>query len=369
MDANAEATSTAEQSEDQRAQRVQAAVHTDKKLPSMSLEEKCDFFDGYRVMGNTFYEEGRYDWARLTYMEAVTAIKYGIFIGCDDGPDGDVLRLGGGQRPLPQPAAQLMATLLLNAAQCYLMEGDGKKALECCDKAEAVDCAQPPSFTSKVYFRRGEALRQIGDIHSAYAHLLRACRLMPQNASCRAAMEKVKKEMRDLDMEELQAEKQTWSGKLAAEKADLGENRDDVMLRYETPDASADDFDQAAAELARQQRRRESKSGFLGQKRMARNARPSMDTISEGSGSSNDRPFGPFVSKPSRSANNSLQPRSFTIVSFTPSAVLKLLQEVIFELWAIFTAFTRAIVSAWMPVIGGSPPLQQKRRRPTPPWR
>jgi hypothetical protein len=40
---------------------------------------------------------------------------------------GDVLRLGGGQRPLPQPAAQLMATLLLNAAQCYLMEGDGKK--------------------------------------------------------------------------------------------------------------------------------------------------------------------------------------------------------------------------------------------------
>jgi hypothetical protein len=255
---------------------------------------------------------------------------------------------------------------------------------------------------AQVYFRRGEALRQIGDIHSAYAHLLRACRLMPQNASCRAAMEKVKKEMRDLDMEELQAEKQTWcdtaqasstlippaslapktdacsdmwsarcaslsllidisrsggwvgqtcarpddhknsarsrttlsprrSGKLAAEKADLGENRDDVMLRYETPDASADDFDQAAAELARQQRRRESKSGFLGQKRMARNARPSMDTISEGSGSSNDRPFGPFVSKPSRSANNSQQPRSFTIVSFTPSSVFKLLQEVIFE--------------------------------------
>jgi hypothetical protein len=109
--------------------------HSDKKLPSMSLEEKCDFFDGYRVvgdplpraqrlnrsswarfvrppgrsgrrrlcaverlevnpavarraqMGNTFYEEGRYDWARLTYMEAVTAIKYGIFIGCDDGPE------------------------------------------------------------------------------------------------------------------------------------------------------------------------------------------------------------------------------------------------------------------------------------------
>jgi hypothetical protein len=103
------------------------------------------------------------------------------------------------------------------------------------------------------------------------------------------------------------------------------------MLRYETPDASADDFDQTAAELARQQRRRESESGFLGQKLMARSARQSMDTLSEGSRSSNDRPFGPFVSKPSRSANNSLQPRSFTIVSFTPSAVLKLLQEVIFE--------------------------------------
>jgi len=38
-------------------------------------------------MGNTFFEEGRYEWARSTYMEAVTAIKYGIYIGCDDGPE------------------------------------------------------------------------------------------------------------------------------------------------------------------------------------------------------------------------------------------------------------------------------------------
>lgn len=349
--AEAEVSLTAEESEDQRKERVHAALHTDKTLPHMSLEEKCDFFDGYRVMGNTFFEEGRYEWARSTYMEAVTAIKYGIYIGCDDGPDEDVLRLGGPPRPVPQQAAQLLATLLLNTAQCHLMESNGKKALECCDKAEAVDCAQPPSFTSKVYFRRGEALRQMGDIHSAYAHLLRACRLQPQNAACRTAMSRAKKEMREVDTEDLKSEKTTWGGKLKAAQDGVGQDRDDAILMFANLDGSTSGFSESTSNLARQQRRRESESGFLGEGLRAKSAQASDDSASGGG----------FYYKPSSSADG------LKLNSLTPSSVLTLLYAAIYELWSIFVGFARAIVSAWKPI--ANTPVHLKRRSRTPPWR
>lgn len=37
-------------------------------------------------LGNEFFAEGRYQWAKKTYSEAVTAIQYGIYIGCE-GPE------------------------------------------------------------------------------------------------------------------------------------------------------------------------------------------------------------------------------------------------------------------------------------------
>jgi hypothetical protein len=45
-----------------------------------------------------------------------------------DARRGDVIRLGGGPtKPLPEKAAQLLVTLLVNSAQCCLKEGEAKQ--------------------------------------------------------------------------------------------------------------------------------------------------------------------------------------------------------------------------------------------------
>jgi hypothetical protein len=107
------------------------------------MEEKCEFFDGYRVLGNDFFAEGRYQWAEKTYSEAVTALKYGIHIGCDGAQ-------GGPPRALPEKAAQLLVTLLVNSAMCCLKQGAAKQAIEFCDAAEQVECFKVAPLRAKV---------------------------------------------------------------------------------------------------------------------------------------------------------------------------------------------------------------------------
>jgi len=80
-------------------------------------------------------------------------------------------------------------------------------------------------------------------------------------------------------------------------------------------DGSTSGFSESTSNLARQQRRRESESGFLGEGLRAKSAQASDDSASGGG----------FYYKPSSSADG------LKLNSLTPSSVLTLLYAAIYE--------------------------------------
>lgn len=78
------------------------------------------------------------------------------------------------------------APVLLNLALCYLKRQpcEAYRAVECCDAVLAMEPAHP-----KATYRRAKALVELGELAEAQRELVRACKLLPKDASARRELE------------------------------------------------------------------------------------------------------------------------------------------------------------------------------------
>jgi tetratricopeptide (TPR) repeat protein len=87
--------------------------------------------------------------------------------------------------------------IMNNLAQCTLQLGNYRKAQLFCTMAleECDECSSPPNLISKLYFRRGKALRLSGDYTRCIQDLEKAIQMIPLSESNEADHRSIQREM------------------------------------------------------------------------------------------------------------------------------------------------------------------------------
>jgi len=67
--------------EEERSRRNKEMLPSEKNLGHMTIDEKYDFARQYKEAGNTFFKEGKYEFALKNYQETITYLRHGLRMG------------------------------------------------------------------------------------------------------------------------------------------------------------------------------------------------------------------------------------------------------------------------------------------------
>lgn len=163
-----------------------AATGPPVDAPEVSkIEKRLVDAEARRQAGNAKFRAGEIAAAREEYEKALKLLQKDRLVDLE-ADDDSVLR-----------AEKCRVPTLLNLALCCLKtgsppsSGDAGRALELCEEVLEAEPNNP-----KATYRKGKALKELGDLAEAEYELVRACRLSPGDAEVRQELERVRQRMR-----------------------------------------------------------------------------------------------------------------------------------------------------------------------------
>ena len=155
----------------------QASAKPASAPPDRPLAERLPDAAAAKGEGTERFKLGDLEGAAAKYSEAVSALS---------DPEGGVATGGGSAAEDDvRGASELLVTSLVNLATCRLRQERPYEAIECADRALALDEAN-----GKAWFRRGQACMALQQYAAARRNLGRAAQLLPSSREVRADYEK-----------------------------------------------------------------------------------------------------------------------------------------------------------------------------------
>jgi len=161
--------------------------------------------------------DARYEFALKNYQETVTYLRHGIRMG---ETDRDSMPMGAPSGEADPEAKAIMASCYSNMAACALklsrfeeVVKHASTALDAGAKGIATDVAK-----AKILFRRGKAYDALGEVEKAYQDILKAKTYEPKDKAIQAYFVDVLRNYKRLKLQEHEAAKSLWQGKLVQEE-------------------------------------------------------------------------------------------------------------------------------------------------------
>lgn len=138
----------------------------------MPMQERVAAAESIRSKGNALFKEGKVAGALSAYEKTLR------YLDCHPAPSAG-------------PAVTCRVAALGNAAMCRLKLDQPKRAIEACDKVLAIE-----KKNAKALFRKGSALRALGEFETAVEALQAASEIAPGDAGIKAELAKADKDLK-----------------------------------------------------------------------------------------------------------------------------------------------------------------------------